>query len=75
MSAHLEPDSESAPLRMTVAEFLTWDANDPTGKKWQLIDGEPVAMARRLKPMQPCKVRSERSYVIISGKKAMRAAF
>ena len=31
--------------RMTVAEFLTWDADDRTVHAWQLIDGEPVAMA------------------------------
>ena len=30
---------------MTVGEFLTWDADDPTVHAWQLIDGEPVAMA------------------------------
>ena len=30
--------------RMTVTEFLAWPA-DPTGATWQLIDGEPVAMA------------------------------
>ncbi|HEX5325574.1 MAG TPA: Uma2 family endonuclease [Acetobacteraceae bacterium] len=30
--------------RMTVTEFLAWPA-DPTGRHWQLIDGEPVAMA------------------------------
>lgn len=30
--------------RMTVAEFLAWPV-DPTGATWQLIDGEPVAMA------------------------------
>lgn len=29
---------------MTVAEFLAWPA-DPTGATWQLIDGEPIAMA------------------------------
>ena len=29
---------------MTVTEFLTWPA-DPNGQVWQLIDGEPVAMA------------------------------
>jgi Uma2 family endonuclease len=34
-----------APLRMTVAEFLSWDPGDRTGRRWQLIDGEPVAMA------------------------------
>lgn len=30
---------------MTLAEFLSWDPRDPTGRTWQLIDGEPVAMA------------------------------
>jgi Uma2 family endonuclease len=30
---------------MTVAEFLTWDFDDPMVHAWQLIDGEPVAMA------------------------------
>ena len=30
---------------MTVAEFLVWDSGDPSGRRWQLIDGEPVAMA------------------------------
>ena len=34
-----------APARMTVTEFLSWDAADPTARAWQLIDGEPVAMA------------------------------
>lgn len=28
---------------MDVAEFLAWDA--PTGNRWQLVDGEPQAMA------------------------------
>ena len=31
------------PDRMTVAEFLAWDA--PNETRWQLVDGEPVAMA------------------------------
>src|ERR1700732_1504108 len=31
------------PVRMTVAEFLAWDAGD--GQLWQLVDGEPQAMA------------------------------
>jgi len=31
--------------RMTLDEFLCWDPEDPTGVPWQLIDGEPVAMA------------------------------
>ena len=31
--------------RMTLAEFLTWKPDDPSARSWQLIDGEPVAMA------------------------------
>ncbi len=31
------------PVRMTVAEFLAWDAPGP--QLWQLVDGEPQAMA------------------------------
>jgi Uma2 family endonuclease len=34
-----------APSRMTVDEFLVWDTDDITGRRWQLIDGEPVLMA------------------------------
>ncbi len=30
---------------MTLTEFLSWDPGDPSGRAWQLIDGEPVAMA------------------------------
>lgn len=30
---------------MTVDEFLSWAADAPSGGRWQLIDGEPVAMA------------------------------
>jgi Uma2 family endonuclease len=30
---------------MTVSEFLVWDSGDLTGRRWQLIDGEPVLMA------------------------------
>jgi Uma2 family endonuclease len=33
------------PPRMTVDEFLVWDADDDSGRRWQLIDGEPVMMA------------------------------
>lgn len=33
------------PTRMTLDEFLSWDPRDLTGRTWQLIDGEPVAMA------------------------------
>lgn len=32
-----------APLRMSVAEFLVWIPGD--GRSWQLVDGEPQAMA------------------------------
>jgi Uma2 family endonuclease len=38
MSSALKP-----PAAMTVTEFLAWDA--PGGGRWQLVDGEPVAMA------------------------------
>lgn len=31
--------------RMTLDEFLSWDPPDRTGRRWQLVDGEPVAMA------------------------------
>ena len=34
-----------AAARMTLNEFLAWDPGDPSGRVWQLIDGEPVAMA------------------------------
>jgi Uma2 family endonuclease len=30
---------------MTVDEFLSWDSGDHSGCLWQLVDGEPVAMA------------------------------
>jgi Uma2 family endonuclease len=30
---------------MTVDEFLYWDADDDTGRRWQLVDGEPVLMS------------------------------
>ena len=35
---------------MTVDEFLVWDADDATGRRWQLIDGEPVLMAPAAQP-------------------------
>jgi Uma2 family endonuclease len=38
MSSALKP-----PDRMTVAEFLAWDA--PGETRWQLVDGAPLAMA------------------------------
>ena len=31
------------PTDMTVAEFLAWCPED--AQRWQLVDGEPVAMA------------------------------
>jgi Uma2 family endonuclease len=33
------------PARMSLDEFLGWDPGDPSGRRWQLIDGEPLAMA------------------------------
>ena len=33
------------PTRMTLDEFLAWDADDVTGRRWQLVDGEPVLVA------------------------------
>jgi len=33
------------PTRMTLDEFLVWNPGDPRGWTWQLIDGEPAAMA------------------------------
>jgi Uma2 family endonuclease len=33
------------PARMTLAEFFAWNPEDPSVRSWQLIDGEPVAMA------------------------------
>jgi len=38
------------PARMTVAEFIDWDTGDTSGAGWQLIDGEPVAMAPASQP-------------------------
>src|SRR4051812_5539336 len=32
-------------VRMTLSEFLRWEPDDPSVKSWQLIDGEPAAMA------------------------------
>jgi Uma2 family endonuclease len=36
-------ESVRLPVAMTVAEFLDWDPGD--GRPWQLVDGEPSAMA------------------------------
>jgi Uma2 family endonuclease len=35
----------SVPARMTVDEFVVWDSGDRSGRLWQLVDGEPLAMA------------------------------
>lgn len=35
---------------MTLSEFLSWDAGDPQGRRWQLIDGEAVAMSPASEP-------------------------
>jgi Uma2 family endonuclease len=32
------------PARMTVDEFISWDSGDRSGRRWQLVDGEPVPM-------------------------------
>jgi len=29
---------------MTVDEFLVWDSADMTGRRWQLVDGEPILL-------------------------------
>jgi Uma2 family endonuclease len=31
--------------RMTLADFFAWNPDDASVRSWQLIDGEPVAMA------------------------------
>ena len=33
------------PARMSLDEFLGWDPGDRSGRRWQLIDGEPLARA------------------------------
>ena len=35
---------------MTVAEFLDWDSGDTSGRRWQLRDGMPEAMAPCTEP-------------------------
>lgn len=39
---------DTAPRRMTVEEFLEWD--DGTDTRYELIDGQPVAMAPNVDP-------------------------
>lgn len=39
-----------APTRMTLDEFVGWDPGDASGQRWQLLDGEPVAMAPASEP-------------------------
>ena len=36
---------EHPPARMTLAEFFAWNPEETSVRSWQLIDGEPVAMA------------------------------
>jgi Uma2 family endonuclease len=43
--SHMVAMRKRLPTRMTVDEFLVWDADDDTSRRWQLIDGEPVLMA------------------------------
>ena len=38
------------PSHMTLAEFVSWDSGDRSGRRWQLLDGEPVAMAPASQP-------------------------
>jgi len=42
MSAALD---HRPPARLTLDEFLAWDPVEGADRRWQLIDGEPVAMA------------------------------
>jgi len=35
---------------LSVAEFLVWDSGDRRGRRWQLCDGVPVAMAPATEP-------------------------
>jgi hypothetical protein len=32
-------------VRMTLSEFLEWEPRDPAVRAWQLLDGEPAAVA------------------------------
>ena len=38
------------PSRMTLNEFLAWEPGSTDGARWQLVDGEPVAMAPASSP-------------------------
>ena len=40
-----ENHDERVFAHVTLAEFLRWEPDDPLARSWQLIDGEPVAMA------------------------------
>jgi Uma2 family endonuclease len=42
---HMVALRKSVPTRMTLDEFIAWNPGDPSVRTWQLIDGEPVAMA------------------------------
>jgi Uma2 family endonuclease len=52
------------PARMTVAEFREWDSGDLSGKHWQLVDGEPVAMAPTSD--NHGSIQSELAYLLIA---------
>jgi Uma2 family endonuclease len=41
------------PVRMTVEEFFAW--TPPTTQAWQLVDGEPQAMAPASRTHEPYK--------------------
>jgi Uma2 family endonuclease len=50
MSPAMAAIRKHLPTRMTVDEFLVWDSADTAGRRWQLIDGEPVLMAPAAEP-------------------------
>jgi len=59
------------PTLMTVDEFLVWDSDDLTGRRWQLIDGEPVLMAPAADPhsrIQAELVRLLGNHLLASGR-------
>ncbi|MBV9756797.1 MAG: Uma2 family endonuclease [Alphaproteobacteria bacterium] len=41
---------KTVPRRMMVAEFLDWADREPSGRRWQLRDGVPEAMAPTTEP-------------------------
>jgi hypothetical protein len=63
-----------APSRMTLDEFLAWDPSDQTGCTWQLIDGEPVAMAPGSETHARCGAKSPACWAIICSSSECRIA-